>query len=70
VPLRIGAAGILGVLDLDSPNPGRFDAEDRAGVEKLAAIYVTASSWTQAFTSIEAPRADRDIESQELEDSP
>ncbi|WP_026186927.1 GAF domain-containing protein [Ensifer sp. BR816] len=34
---------IFGVLDLDSPIPGRFDADDQAGFEALAAIYVAAS---------------------------
>ena len=28
---------LIGVLDLDSPLPGRFDAEDQAGCEALAA---------------------------------
>jgi GAF domain-containing protein len=35
---------VLGVLDLDSPRPSRFDAEDQAGIERLAAIYVAASA--------------------------
>ena len=43
VPLVKGGV-ILGVLDLDSPSRARFDAEDQAGVEKLAAIYVAAST--------------------------
>ena len=34
---------IFGVLDLDSPLPGRFTAEDQVGFEALAALYVTAS---------------------------
>lgn len=34
---------VLGVLDLDSPLPARFDAEDQAGVEALAALYVAGS---------------------------
>lgn len=34
---------IIGVLDLDSPRLSRFDAEDRAGMEMLAEIFVTAS---------------------------
>jgi L-methionine (R)-S-oxide reductase len=34
---------IIGVLDLDSPRLARFDAEDQAGMERLAAIFVAAS---------------------------
>lgn len=42
VPLvRDGA--VIGVLDLDSPLPGRFDEEDRARCEALAALFVAAS---------------------------
>ncbi len=29
---------VLGVLDLDSPNLGRFDEIDRQGLEKLVAV--------------------------------
>ncbi|MES2056326.1 MAG: GAF domain-containing protein [Pseudomonadota bacterium] len=29
---------LIGVLDLDSPNPARFDAEDAAGCQKLVAL--------------------------------
>lgn len=36
--LRDGA--LLGVLDLDSPDLARFDAGDRAGCERLAALIV------------------------------
>jgi L-methionine (R)-S-oxide reductase len=43
VPL-IGQGRILGVLDLDSPAVGRFDAEDQAGIERIAAIYLAASA--------------------------
>lgn len=35
---------IFGVLDLDSPRPGRFEADDQDGIERLAAIYVAASA--------------------------
>lgn len=42
VPLFKNGA-IIGVLDLDSPRLSRFDAEDRAGMEALAEIFVTAS---------------------------
>ncbi|MDY0884611.1 GAF domain-containing protein [Dongia soli] len=43
VPL-IKDSRIIGVLDLDSPLPARFDTEDQAGVEKLAEVYLTASN--------------------------
>lgn len=42
IPLIVNSR-IVGVLDLDSPIPDRFDAEDQAGFEALAAIYVAAS---------------------------
>jgi GAF domain-containing protein len=29
---------VLAVIDLDSPEPARFDAEDAAGIERLAAL--------------------------------
>jgi GAF domain-containing protein len=35
------------VLDLDSPIPGRFDADDQAGVERLVAIYLAACGATE-----------------------
>jgi GAF domain-containing protein len=45
---------LLGVLDLDSPVTGRFDAADQAGCEALAAIVVRhlAPCWTPRW----APR--------------
>jgi GAF domain-containing protein len=39
VPLLRGDA-IVGVIDLDSPAPGRFDADDRAGIEGVAQRYL------------------------------
>jgi len=39
VPL-LAAGDVLGVLDLDSRVPARFDEADRAGCERLAAIVV------------------------------
>ncbi|QJU56773.1 GAF domain-containing protein [Sphingomonas sp. AP4-R1] len=33
---------LIGVLDLDSPTPGRFDAEDQAGCERLVARLAPA----------------------------
>lgn len=42
VPLiRDGA--VIGVLDIDSPHVARFDDEDRAGLERLAALWLAAS---------------------------
>ena len=41
VPLMRGGE-LLGVLDLDSPLPGRFDHEDQAGCENLAATLVAS----------------------------
>lgn len=42
VPL-IAAGTLLGVLDLDSPERARFDAEDAKGIEALAALWASAS---------------------------
>lgn len=42
VPLLAGDR-LVGVLDLDSPEPARFDAVDRAGIERLAALWVAGS---------------------------
>lgn len=40
VPLVAGDR-LIGVLDLDSPEPARFDGEDAAGCEALAALLST-----------------------------
>jgi len=42
VPLHDGER-LIGVFDLDSPLPARFDAEDQAGLEALAAIFVDSA---------------------------
>lgn len=39
VPLLHGDT-LVGVIDLDSPLPGRFDAADQAGIEGVAAVFV------------------------------
>jgi L-methionine (R)-S-oxide reductase len=41
VPI-VDAGGLIGVLDLDSPRPARFDAEDAAGLEALVAAVAPA----------------------------
>jgi len=38
VPLRDGTGQVFGVLDIDSPEPDRFDAEDLAGLERIARL--------------------------------
>jgi L-methionine (R)-S-oxide reductase len=40
VPVVV-AGRVVAVIDLDSPTPARFDAEDAAGVEALAALLAT-----------------------------
>ena len=37
---RDGGGELVGVFDLDSPVPARFDADDQQGLERLAAIFV------------------------------
>jgi GAF domain-containing protein len=39
VPLQRDGA-LIGVFDLDSPVPDRFDVEDQTGLEAIAAIFV------------------------------
>jgi len=41
VPLLRGNE-VIGVLDVDSPRPARFDDVDREGLEQLAAIYLAS----------------------------
>lgn len=38
VPLISAEHRLIGVLDVDSPLPGRFDADDETGISALAAI--------------------------------
>jgi GAF domain-containing protein len=42
VPLILDGA-LIGVLDLDSPKPGRFDEDDRAGLETAAGLLLGSS---------------------------
>ncbi|MDR2013392.1 MAG: GAF domain-containing protein, partial [Rhodanobacter sp.] len=39
VPL-VANGELLGVFDVDSPEPARFDDDDRAGMEQLTGIYL------------------------------
>jgi GAF domain-containing protein len=40
VPLVAADGSLVGVLDLDSPKLARFDADDQAGIEALAAVWL------------------------------
>jgi L-methionine (R)-S-oxide reductase len=44
IPL-IKGGDLLGMLDLDSPKLNRFDAADKAGLERLVEIIIAASDW-------------------------
>ncbi|MGQ4598103.1 GAF domain-containing protein [Nocardia sp. R6R-6] len=42
VPL-VREGELIGVFDLDSPQPGRFDEVDRAGLESVAEIFLSVA---------------------------
>ncbi|MEF9983046.1 MAG: GAF domain-containing protein [Oscillospiraceae bacterium] len=44
IPIRVKDE-IIGVLDIDSPLIGRFDEEDKKGLESLAKILESACEW-------------------------
>lgn len=46
VPL-IRDGKVFGVLDIDSPTPSRFDADDQAGIEAIAAAFIAATDWDE-----------------------
>ena len=45
IPLLLGER-LLGVLDIDSPVPARFDEADAAGLSGLAALLCEAVDWS------------------------
>ncbi|WP_327148083.1 GAF domain-containing protein [Nocardia sp. NBC_01329] len=45
VPL-VHAGELVGVLDLDSPRPGRFDETDRRGIESVAEVFLESLART------------------------
>ena len=49
VPLIRGGE-LLGVLDVDSPLPGRFDAADARGLEEVARVFVASTPAVLAAT--------------------
>ncbi len=44
VPILVGAT-LVGVLDVDAPEPDRFDAEDQAGLEAFVGALVPRVDW-------------------------
>jgi L-methionine (R)-S-oxide reductase len=42
VPLHRDDGALIGVFDVDSPIPDRFDADDEAGLEAIAACFIDA----------------------------
>ena len=44
VPIVRGRT-LVGVLDVDAPEPGRFDEEDRAGLERFVNALLPAVAW-------------------------
>lgn len=38
---------VVGVIDLDSPVPARFDDDDRDGIEAVATLYMNGSNRTK-----------------------
>lgn len=45
LPLEDGEGRLLGVLDIDSPVPGRFDQEDAAGLSRLCGVMLRGMDW-------------------------
>jgi len=41
IPLVLGDE-VIGVLDIDSPLPGRFDARDQVVLEEIAKLYLAS----------------------------
>ncbi len=39
----VSGCRLIGVLDIDSPSPNRFDAEDAAGLQTVVEVLLTAS---------------------------
>lgn len=42
VPLVDAAGDLVGVWDVDSPLPARFDDDDRVGMERLCAVFLAS----------------------------
>lgn len=46
IPILDGES-LRGVLDVDAPEPGRFDAEDQAGLEEFVRVLTPRIAWTK-----------------------
>lgn len=46
IPLHSGGT-VIGVLDIDSPRPGRFTENDRAGLERFAQALESLAEWKE-----------------------
>ena len=44
MPILVGGA-LRGVLDVDAPAKGRFDEEDRAGLEEFVRVLTPRVAW-------------------------
>jgi GAF domain-containing protein len=44
VPI-LTAGALRGVVDVDSPDPGRFDDEDRQGLERFVRVLTPRIAW-------------------------
>ncbi len=44
IPIRAKGA-VIGVLDIDSPLPGRFDTEDQSGLEEVVRLLEAGCEW-------------------------
>ena len=47
----MSAGALVGVLDLDSPRPDRFDQDDARGLEAMVAQLLEASDLERLFSS-------------------
>jgi GAF domain-containing protein len=50
IPL-VADGRLVGVLDVDAPEPGRFDEEDRAGLERFVKTLLPEVAWDTLIAS-------------------
>ena len=54
VPI-VDKTNVVGVFDVDSPRLARFSAEDKAGLERLVAVFVRHTPVPQEYASVASP---------------